>query len=121
MLDCRLRLAPLEMAFGIELPQPLLNGNLRGSRFLIHLIARAIPAVSDVINPPTAALRPLSISIVGYHQRAVALNDQISRLETIRIVFLAGGKFQLGGPLKSATARTQWIAHHRFAPLAKQQ
>ncbi len=78
-LDDRLGLAALEVASGIE-PREWVGRKRR--RFL-----RVVAGIRDVVDSPAAALGTLAVGLVGDHQRAVALDDHVGRLESVGIAF----------------------------------
>src|SRR6267142_5786959 len=120
-LDRPLGIPPFEMTVGIELRQPVVRLSAGGTRGLTRLVLGPVSDISDVVNTAPAALGPLSVGIVGHHERAVALHDKIGRLKAVRIVSRAAGKLWISGLLKAASAGPQRITHDRLAPLAKQQ
>src|SRR4051794_16461105 len=53
---------------------------------------RILANVSEMIDASPATLGPLPVGVVGDHQGAVALDDEVGGLERIRILAVTGGE-----------------------------
>ena len=80
----RLGVAALGVALRVESRNLSLDA---GPREAGPRLGRCVPlGRSDAVDPAPASLRPLAVGPVGHDQRAVALDDQVGRLESIGVV-----------------------------------
>src|SRR5262249_40086860 len=77
--------------------------------------------ITDLINPPAPALRPLAVGPVGDEERTVMADNQVGRLEAVGVVRGAGGEVDLLERREGRAAALGPVADHRPAPLAEEQ
>src|SRR5262249_43248610 len=80
-----------------------------------------LASVGNVIDASASPFRPLAVGIIGDHHGAVALDHNIRGLEGVGIFGIASSEFELFHRGEATPSTAQWVAHDRFAPLAKEQ
>ena len=77
------------------------------------------PDILDSIHPPASPFRTLPVGPIGDQQRAVAIDDEIRRLEAVGIVFGTGDKLNFVDRLQTVAAGCRRVPHHRSTPFAE--
>ena len=117
--EAHLGVEPLGVARRVEQGDLLLDLVARRVAALVRRPRR--PGGRDAIDAAAAPLRLLAVRPVGHDQRAVALGDEVGRLEPVRVAVAPGGELDLLGRREAAPRSLRAIAHHRPAPFAEEQ
>ena len=102
-LDADLSIDALGVALGVEASELAVDATFRAT------VGRArspcFPRAGDTVDPAATPFRLLAVGPIGHDQGAVALDHEIGRLESIRVVVAAGRELDLPDRREAAFRR----------------